>query len=335
MAAAARRSANFGLGETRFPAYRVADDYMNLVLRFKAWLLLVSVFGLSAVSVQAQLLDSSAGLGAGLVKLFGETKAFSARANVHVFTTNRQEVLRGPMNFALLDGRMRMEFDLAAMQGPSVPAGQIKLMSQAGLNQIASIVRLDKRVVHNVFTRAGGYIDLEITADEAQVAQGSTQVQRTPLGKETIDKHPCTKNKVVVKNAKGLSLLEATTWNASDMNEFPVQIMVQSREGTTMVRFSQVQTARPAASLFDPPARFTKHDDLNSLLVAAMRKSIPPVTKTESAPAAQPVVSSKTTASSAAASKKAAAPAKSNPAPARAGAPKTNAPAARPVSVKR
>lgn len=237
-------------------------------------------------SARAQFLDSSAGLGAGLVKVFGETKAFSARADVRV-TANKVETLRAPMNFSLLNGNIRMEFDLATAQSKQVQPGVIKMMTQAGLNQVISIIRMDKRVNHLVFPRAQSYLDMEITKEEAEGAEKNVQVTRTPLGRETIDNHPCAKTKVVVKNAQSAVLLDAIAWNAEDMKSFPLQIAVQGREGTTVIRFSNVQLAAPVATQFAPPARFKKHDNLDSLFLAASQKNFSPITRTATAPTVQ------------------------------------------------
>lgn len=234
---------------------------------------------------RAQFLDSSAGLGAGLVKLFGDTRAFSAKADVRSYR-DKVETLRAPMNFSLLAGNIRMEFDLATVQGKAVRPLEIKMLTQAGLNQVTSIMRMDKRVNHLVFARAQSYIDMEISREEVEAAEKDVQVTRTPLGKETIDKHPCAKTKVVVKNAKGALLLDAITWNAEDMKSFPVQISLQTREGTTLIRFSQVQLANPPAGQFAPPAKFTKYDDMNSLFLAASQKTFAPITRTAAPPAA-------------------------------------------------
>jgi len=230
------------------------------------------------------------------MRLFGDTKAFTAQVDVRVYGSDRKETLRAPMNFELLDGRMRMDFDMSSMQGSLIQPGVTKIMNQAGLNQVASIMRLDKRLIHLVFNRAQSYINLEIPRQEVEAAEANVQVQRTPLGKETIANRSCSKNKVVVKNAKGAALLEATTWNSEEMQGFPIQIMVQTKEGTTLLRFSQVKFTRPAASRFDPPRGFTKYEDQDALLLAAMQKRVPPVTSVAPAAGTQPAPSNQASA---------------------------------------
>ncbi|MBC8097636.1 MAG: hypothetical protein H7Y43_17685, partial [Akkermansiaceae bacterium] len=208
----------------------------------------VFLFLLAAPSARAQFLDSSVGVSAGLVKLFGTVTGFSARTDVQVLDTNRQETLRTPMNFALLDGKVRMDFEMTQMRGKAVQPAVVNGMKQLNLDRVASIIRLDKRNTHILFAGVRGYVDMEISPAEAEAAEKNVQVQRTALGKETVDKHPCTKNKVIVRNAKGVTLLEAITWNAADLKDFPVQIAVQAREGTTILRFTEINQTRPAAA---------------------------------------------------------------------------------------
>jgi hypothetical protein len=274
-------------------------------------------------SGRAQFLDSSVGLGAGLVKVFEPVRAFSARADVQVLDTNRQEVLRTPMNFALLDGKVRMDFDMTQMKGKSVQPSLVSSMKQINLNRVASVVRLDKRLIHVLFPGAQSYVDTELSAAETAAAEKNVQVQRTPLGKETIENHPCTKTRVVVKNAKGVLLLEATTWNASDLKEFPIQIAARAKDGTTIMRFSQMQMARPAAAQFEPPNGYTKYGNPDMLLLAAAQrtmlgsKSAPAKATAPAKPVATQKPSTNAVKTSVAGRKPAVTPASTNAAPAR------------------
>lgn len=223
---------------------------------------------------RAQLLDSSVGIGAGLSKLFGNATAFSAQTVVQVLDTNRQEVLQSPMNFSLLDGKIRMEFDMTQMRGKQIQPAMISALKKIGMDRVASIIRVDQKLIYVVFTGLRSYVPMEMSKEETEAAQKNVQVLRAPLGKETIDKHPCTKNKVVVKNSRGVTLLEATTWNAADLKDFPVLIGVQAKEGITFLRFSQVQMTRPPAMQFEAPAGFTKYTSTDMLMLAAMQQQI-------------------------------------------------------------
>lgn len=230
--------------------------------------------------------ESTVGVSAGFAKLFGNLTAFSAKVDVQMLDTNRQEALRTPMNFAFLDRKMRLDIDLNDMRGKAVQPAEIAGLKRVGMDRIGCVIRLDRRMNYLLFSGVRGYLTMEMSPTEAAAAEKNVQVQRTALGKETVDKHPCTKNKVVVKSAKGVTLLEAFTWNATDMKDFPVVIAAQSPQGTTYMRFTQVQMTRPAAAQFEPPAQYRKYGSPELLLFAAVQNAQP--TKAAAKPAAAP-----------------------------------------------
>jgi len=94
---------------------------------------------------------------------------------------------------------------------------------------------------------------------------------KTPLGKETIDGHPCVKNRVVMTDAKGQKA-EAVVWNATDLKEFPVQMQMNDKQTTVVMRYKEVHLSKPDAKQFDAPAGFTKHSDMQQLMMAIAQK---------------------------------------------------------------
>src|SRR5689334_3014724 len=65
---------------------------------------------------------SPAGVNATLTKLFGNVTAFSARSEVQVLDKDRKEKVSTPMNFALLDNKIRVEIDMTQMKNKDLPA---------------------------------------------------------------------------------------------------------------------------------------------------------------------------------------------------------------------
>jgi hypothetical protein len=234
--------------------------------------------------------DSPGVVSASLARLFGSTTAFTARADVQMLDTNRQESLRMPMGFAFLDRKMRLEIDVTQMKGRVVTPLAIAAYKKTGLDRMASVIRLDRKLIYLVFTNVHSYVQMELTTNDAAAAETNLQIRKTPLGNETIDGHPCAKNKVVVATGKGALLLEATTWNASDLKEFPVQIAMQSKDNTTVLHFTGIQFVRPAAAQFEPPAGYAKYLSPDVLLIGAAQRQVPPpkVTVTPKATNAPP-----------------------------------------------
>ncbi len=233
-----------------------------------------------AVAAPGQFADSP--VSAGVVKLFGGVN-FVAKADVQVLDTNRQETLRTPLGFACLDGKMRVEIDMTRMTGKAVPPATVTAFKQIGLDRVVSIFRPDKKMIHLVFTGVRSYASMEMSPAEAEATQKNLKILKTVLGQETVDHHPCIRNKVLIKNSKGAVLLEATTWNATDLKDFPVQIAVPAKDSTTILRFSQIQIGRPPAAQFEPPAGFTKYHSPETLVLAARMTQTAPTAPTRTA----------------------------------------------------
>jgi hypothetical protein len=96
-------------------------------------------------------------------------------------------------------------------------------------------------------------------------------METTELAKETVDGHACVKNKVVVTDEKG-EKHESTTWNATDLKDFPIKIET-TEQGTPMtMSFKNVKLAKPQASQFEPPAGFKKYDNFMTMMQEEMSK---------------------------------------------------------------
>jgi hypothetical protein len=267
---------------------------MKKPVRSKFFVGLVLLLSAAASSRAQFSADSPFGVSAGLAKLFGSVAGFSAKAQVQVLDTNRQETLRTPMGFAFVEGRMRLELDMSLMQGRAVPPAQIAALKQARLERLVSIFRLDKKIVYIIFPGARSFVNLEMSKADAETAARDLQIKKTLLGNETMDGHPCTKNKVLVNNAAGATLLEATTWNATDLKDFPVQIAVQSKDNTTIIHFNQIQLVKPAPAQFEPPAGFARFAGTEALLISAAEKAMT-AQKTSAAQKPKPVDSKNST----------------------------------------
>src|SRR6516164_1666689 len=97
------------------------------------------------------------------------------------------------------------------------------------------------------------------------------QVTKTPLGKETVDGHPCVKSEVVITDASGQKV-DAVTWEATDLKDLPIQIETQEKDSVSLVRFKQVKFDRPDNGYFEPPSGFTEYHNAEDLKVGVMKK---------------------------------------------------------------
>ena len=101
---------------------------------------MVLFFTLAGQTVFAQFSpESPVGVSAGLVRLFGNVSGFAAKADVRVLDAAKRESLRAPIGFALLDGKLRLEVDMAQMKG-MVPPQLVPALKHADLDRVVRTV---------------------------------------------------------------------------------------------------------------------------------------------------------------------------------------------------
>lgn len=223
-----------------------------------------------ATGAHAQLpgAGGAGAMNAALLKLFGDIKAFSAKADVQVLDASNKEVASMPMNFAFLDGKIRVEIDMSQAKSASMPPGAAEQLKQMGMAQVVSIVRPDKQQIYVMYPDQKSMMTMPLAAEEAGK---DTKLDKTELGKETIDGHACVKNKVVLDDGKGQKM-EAITWDATDLKKFPIRIQTKEKENTSVVDFKNVQFTKPEASKFDPPTGYTAYNSPQELMQGMMTK---------------------------------------------------------------
>jgi hypothetical protein len=211
------------------------------------------------------------GANSAMVKLFGDNAAFSARAEIQVAGTNRIIWFRMPSTFSAADNKLRVEVDLGQIQSRAVGQTEIAHLRQLGIDRVTSIVRPDKKTTYIIYPNAQSFTTMPLSIEDAQIAL--QKLEKKPLGRETIDGHACVKNFSTVKSSKGTVLLQAVTWNAADLKDFPIQIQTQENGNTTMMHFQQISLAKPAAALFEPPAGYKQFNSPQELQDAAQKKA--------------------------------------------------------------
>ena len=200
---------------------------------------------------------SPAGINTAFVKLFGDVAAFSARLDTQVLDRFQKEWVRMPVDFAVLDQKVRMDINLEQTTSKDLPASTIAGLKQAGMDRIVSIFRPDKKATFILYPVSKTYLTLPLAKGESEALEKGLRMEKTALGQETIDGHSCVKNKVVVKNQQG-AVLGATTWNAADLKDLPIQIETREKDTTVIMRFKKVQFSKPDALQFEVPASYTQ-----------------------------------------------------------------------------
>ena len=205
-----------------------------------------------------------------MLKIFGDVKGFSAIAEMRVLQTGQKEMMSGTINFAMLDGKTRMEMDLTQMKSAQMPPEVTAQLKQMGID-INIILNLpDKNVTRLIYPNLKAYLELP----QPPVIEAKLKLEQKELGKETIDGHTCVKNKITVTDDSGKKS-EAVTWNATDLKGFPIQVELQEQQGTTFVmRYKDIKLSKPDAKLFEPPVGFKKYTSQQEMMQAEVLKRL-------------------------------------------------------------
>src|SRR6266498_3992376 len=131
------------------------------------------------------------GWNAAMTKLFGDIKAFSAKAEMRALDKSGQPAIQVPMHFALLDNKVRMDIDMTQLKGPQAPPDQVALLKQMAMDRVACIVAIDKKAMQLIFPSLAAYVETPLPEEEAAALNKDLKLHKTPLGKETIDGHAC------------------------------------------------------------------------------------------------------------------------------------------------
>jgi hypothetical protein len=222
-------------------------------------------------SVQAQMgRMPGPGYNRAMAKLFGENSTFSADVEIQSGTSGQtQMTIPGKM---VVDAtKSRFEMKLADAKGSQMSPDTASQMKAMGMDRTITISRPDLKLVYMIYPGLTSYVASPSQDPDAAKPDSAFKVDTTELGKETVDGHPCIKNKMVVTDDQGKTT-ESTVWNATDMKKFPVKIVTSDRGNTATILFKNVKTSKPDAAPFDPPSDYKKYDNTQALMMEQMQK---------------------------------------------------------------
>ena len=97
-----------------------------------------------------------------------------------------------------------------------------------------------------------------------ELLQGS-QIQRTFVGKENLDGHPCNVEDVIVKRSDG-STVESKVWEAQDLSGIPVRIESHVGDVTLSASYRDIVTETPDSKFFTIPDRCTPFEQMGQVV---------------------------------------------------------------------
>jgi hypothetical protein len=204
-----------------------------------------------------------------LCSIFGSGASFSAVMEMTMTDKKGKEAYSAEMPFAFMEGKVRTEIDMTKTKTGGKHAEEMETMRTMGLDKIIHIARPDKQTSYIVYPGMKGYCEMAQGTKATQSDAKPPKVDKTELGKETVDGHPCTKNKVVVTDADG-QVQEFTTWEATDLKNFTIKTEYQAEGSTVTMIFRKIDQTKPAASLFEPPTECKRYGSMQEMVMGGM-----------------------------------------------------------------
>jgi hypothetical protein len=259
-------------GFSILPEHSFAMKHANLARTTAALLFLLAV-----ASSLAQLPSLDFGVASGapgtdfttLFKLFAGHPGFTAKSEVRMYDKAQKETISVAMNFAYLENKIRMEIDVAQMKNKDLPAAITGQLKSLGMDQVVMLIRPDRKSVHVLYPKLEACLTQPLPKETAT----DSKLEKQAIGKETLEGQPCEKNRVTFTSAKG-GKEELTVWYATNLKDFPVQVLTKQGDETVVTRYQQIQLLKPDAKLFDLPAGFKEYSDLQSFMQGITAKII-------------------------------------------------------------
>lgn len=195
---------------------------------------------------------------AALGKFLTRDTAFTATAKV---IRGRDQAMM--LLFAVSGGNMRNEMDLTKMSG--IRADEVDGMKQMGMDKMVVLKLADNQAAYIVYPNLQSYCDMP-----SGKAHSEGKLEKTELGTDTVENHPCKKSKLTFTDKNGQTA-EALVWEATDMKDFPIQYQTIDEGQTTTTTFTDIKIGKPAASLFELPASYKKYGSMQEMMMGNMQ----------------------------------------------------------------
>ncbi|MDD4869888.1 MAG: DUF4412 domain-containing protein [Kiritimatiellae bacterium] len=235
---------------------------------------------LTFVSAYAQVGGRSGGgmggpqgprLGGSMAKLFGKNSAYTATLEMQTMIAAQNQTMTMPGKVAFDSGNSRFEMDMSEAKGGAMPPQAAVQMKTMGMDKMIFISRPDRKVGYMIYPNLNAYAETPIQEQDAAKIEADYKLETTKLGTETVDGHPCVKNKAVVTDDKG-NKHESIIWNATDLKDFPVKIETVEQGNSITMLFKDVKLSKPNGILFEPPADSKRYDNPMVLMQTEMMK---------------------------------------------------------------
>ena len=205
------------------------------------------------------------------LRLFGKQN-FSAKTQLDMYDEAGKILMTVEnMNMTFLDGNFRADVDMGNIKGPGLSEEEINGLKQAGMDKASTIMRQDLKRLYLVYPGLKAYADIVLPA-ETVITSHDPKVTKAAQGPETINGHPTIKNKVIFTDQRGQQE-EMTVWEASDLNNIPVQVKMMEKGRAVVIQFKEIQMNKTEKAQFDPPEGFARYTDIKTMMMQRMKRA--------------------------------------------------------------
>lgn len=210
-----------------------------------------------------------------IAKLFGIHQGFSCDLQVTGKDPSSKKSFTMFGKLAFLDSKSRFELDLAKVKGGGLDDSMKTQVAAMGLGEMVMIARPDKSATYIVYPGLESYVSLSQPKPAPSATPEPTPEQPvvTAVGKETIDGHPCVKNKYTFKDEAGKTQ-DAMVWNATDLKGFPIRIEHKEADQPIRLDFKNVDLSKPREASFEPVGTYSKYGSMATLMQNAIMKKL-------------------------------------------------------------
>jgi hypothetical protein len=156
-----------------------------------------------------------------------------------------------------------MEMDMTKM----MQASGAQNAEQSPMSKMTMLSRGDKKMSYTLYPNVQKY--MVHTAAEQQYEK--PKVEKTKVGSETIDGHPCDKFKVVI-TYKSEKPQEGFIWNAKDLGGMTIKSEVENKDYKMTTELKKIVLKSSPASVFEIPQGYTESKDFMEIMMSAQQQ---------------------------------------------------------------
>ena len=159
--------------------------------------------------------------------------------------------------------KMKMEMDMTKM----MESQGAKDASQSPMGRMTMLNRGDKKMGYTLYPNVQKYMVHTDTEEQDE----KPKVEKTKVGTETIDGHPCDKFKVII-TYKSEKPQEGFIWNARDLGGMTIKSEVENKDYKMTTELKKIVLKSSPASVFEIPQGYTESKDFMDIMMSGQKK---------------------------------------------------------------